>query len=116
MPDAAGRMKALTGAAVHRLRLEPVAMSTRIMNTIVHFSAPFALPDIDDVHPAGDYKILQDEEPIEGLSRPARRPVATFICLPSIAAGSRGRRAVKIDPGLLRHLLATTNSSGELSS
>ncbi|WP_348628311.1 hypothetical protein [Rhizobium sp. H4] len=43
--------------------------STRTTDTIVHFSAPFALPDlVGEMHPAGDYKIEQDEEPIEGLS------------------------------------------------
>ncbi|MBX5000127.1 hypothetical protein [Rhizobium lentis] len=55
-----------------RIQLEPVTMSmdissTRTTNAIVHFSAPFALPDLaGEMHPVGDYKIAQ--EPIEGLS------------------------------------------------
>jgi len=114
MPDTTGQMKACTCVAVQRLHLEFVAMSTRIMNTIVHFSAPFTLPDLDEMHPAGDYKIVQDEEPTD-LSRPSHRRVATFICLPSIAAGSRERRIIKIDPGLLEHLLSTANSAGRPS-
>lgn len=91
--------------------------STRTTNTIVHFSASFALPDlVGEVHQAGDYKIVQDEEPIEGLSWLAYRHVATFIYLPSIAQGSRLRRIVRIDPKALAHLLATTNATQELPS
>jgi len=88
-------------------------MSTRIMNTIVCFSAPFSLRDIDEMHHAGDYKILQDEEPTD-LSEPSHLRVATFICLPSIAAGTRSRRIVRIDAGVLQHLLATTKPAGGL--
>jgi len=91
-------------------------MSTRTRDTIVHFSAPFELPDIDGIHPAGDYKIVQDEELIEGLSRLAYQRVATFIHLPSISAGSRMRRFVKIDPVLLEHLLSATPSHEEHAS
>lgn len=91
--------------------------STRTTNTIVHFSAPFALPDLDDeMQPAGDYKIVQDEEPIDGLSWIAYRRVATFIHLPSIAQGSRLRRIVRIDPTVLEHLLEKTNATAEVSS
>jgi hypothetical protein len=82
-------------------------MSTRTTDTIIHVSARFELPDIDGIHPPGDYKIVQDEELIEGLSRLAYQRVATFIHLPSISAGSRMRRFVKIDPVLLEHLLST---------
>lgn len=91
--------------------------STRTTNTIVHFAASFTLPDlVGEIHPAGDYKIVQDEEPIEGLSRIAYRRVGTFIHLPSIAEGSRLRRIVRIEPALLHHLLETTNATGEASS
>jgi hypothetical protein len=90
-------------------------MSTRTTNTIVHFSAYFELPDIDGIHPAGDYKIVQDEELIEGLSRLAYQRVARFIHLPSTSAGSRMQRFVKIDP-LLEHLLSATLSHEEYAS
>ena len=91
-------------------------MSTRTTKTIVHFAAPFELPGIDGIHPAGDYKIVQDEELIEGLSQLAYQRVATFIHLPSISAGSRMRQFVKIDPALLEHLLSATPSHGEHAS
>jgi hypothetical protein len=109
-------------AAVNRFQLEPVTMSTdassiRTTNTIVHFSAPFALPDLgDEMQPAGDYKIAQDEEPIEGLSWLAYRRVATFIHLPSIAEGSRLRRIVRLEPVVLEQLLKKANGTQEPSS
>lgn len=91
-------------------------MSNRTTNTIVHFSQPFELPGIDGIHPAGDYKIVQDEELIEGLSQLAYQRVATFIHLPSISDGSRMRQFVRIDPTLLEHLLSATPSHGEHAS
>jgi hypothetical protein len=90
--------------------------STRTTDTIVHFSAPFALPDlVGEVHPAGDYKIAQDEERIEGLSWFAYRRTATYIHLPSIAQGNRLRRIVRIEPTALADLLAATNATQEPS-
>lgn len=90
---------------------------TRTTNTIVHFSVPFTLPDlIDEMQPAGDYKITQDEEPVEGLSWVAYRRVATFIHLPSISQGSRLRRIVRIEPAVLAGLLETANAKQELPS
>jgi hypothetical protein len=90
--------------------------STRTTNTIVHFSAPFALPDlVGEIHPAGDYKIEQDEEPIEGLSWLAYRRIATYIHLPSIAQGNRLRRIVRIEPTALADLLAATPATQKSS-
>ncbi|MBB4192131.1 hypothetical protein GGE45_003206 [Rhizobium aethiopicum] len=86
--------------------------STRTTDTIVRFSAPFALPDlVGEMPPAGDYKIEQDEEPIEGLSWLAYCRVATYIHLPSIAEGNRLRRIVRIEPTALADLLAATNAT-----
>lgn len=88
--------------------------STCSTDTIVHFSAPFALPDlVGEMHPAGDYKIAQDEERIESLSWLAYRRTATYIHLPSIAQGNRLRRIVRIEPTALADLLATTNATQE---
>jgi hypothetical protein len=91
-----------------RSRLDPLevfAMSTRTTETVVHFSLPFRLPDLDEIQPAGDYKIEQDEELIEGLSRLAYQRVATFIHLPAISADTRTRQVLKIDPNVLEKLL-----------
>ncbi len=92
-------------------------LKTRTTNTIVHFSAPFALLDlIGEMQPAGDYKIVQDEETVERLSWIAYRRVATIIQLPSISHGSRLRRMVRIEPAALDSLLETANAKHELPS
>jgi hypothetical protein len=72
-------------------------MSTRTTHTIVHFSAPFALRGIDEIQPAGDYAVDQDEELIDGVSWLAYRRVATFIHLPAIASSSRRSQLIAID-------------------
>ena len=63
-------------------------MSTRTKRSIVHFPAPFALAGVDELLPAGDYAVDNDEEPIEGISWLAYHRVATFIHLPAIASTS----------------------------
>jgi hypothetical protein len=43
-------------------------MTTRSSNEVVSFSQPFLLKGIDRELPAGSYRVVTDEEPIEGLS------------------------------------------------
>jgi hypothetical protein len=70
-------------------------MSTRTTNTIVPFSAYFELPGIDGIHPAGDYKIAQNEELIAFTTgRSACRDVhssAVDFCRPPDAAPRQNR-------------------------
>jgi hypothetical protein len=61
-------------------------MTTRTTRTTVSFTAPFKLRGIDEVQPAGEYRLLIEEEAIDVLSRLAYRRVATFLSLPSISA------------------------------
>jgi hypothetical protein len=63
------------------------------------------LRGFDAPQPAGEYRIEQDEEPIEGVSWLAYRRVATFIHLPAIAARSLTRQVVQIDPADLEAAL-----------
>jgi hypothetical protein len=51
------------------------------------FRRPFSLLGADRMVPAGDYRVVTDEELIEGLSFPARR-VSTVIFLPGTRPGS----------------------------
>src|SRR6185312_10058162 len=44
---------------------EDMNMSTRTTQSIVHFSAPFALRGVDEVQPPGDYAIDQDEDLVD---------------------------------------------------
>ena len=77
-------------------------MSMRTSARTVTFSRPFSLKGIDRVLPAGDYRVLTDEELIEGLSFPVYRRVSTMIFLPAEFHRSGAVELVTIDPLDLR--------------
>ena len=60
------------------------------------FRHPFSLEGVDGILPAGDYRVLTDEELIDGLSFLAYRRVATLIFPLAIRPGSSGM--FTIDP------------------
>ena len=62
------------------------------------FSKPFLLKSVDRILPAGDYRVVTDEELIEGLSFPAYRRVATMIFLPAQSHRASSIEMVTIDP------------------
>jgi hypothetical protein len=70
-------------------------MTTRSSNEMVSFSQPFLLKGIDRELPAGSYRVVTDEELIEGLSFPAYRRVSTMIFVPGQASSVE---MVSIDP------------------
>jgi hypothetical protein len=80
-------------------------VSTRTTRFVVRFSSPFLLNGFDAPQPAGEYRIEQDEEMIEGLSWLAYRRVATFIHLPAIGSQSLAGQVVQIDPAELETAL-----------
>ncbi|MEP9374278.1 hypothetical protein [Mesorhizobium sp. KR1-2] len=80
-------------------------MSTRTIQSIVHFFAPFALRGVDEVQPPGDYAIDQDEDLIDGASWLAWRRVATFIHLPAVSTNKMTAQLVEIDPSELEAVL-----------
>ena len=73
----------------------------RTTSFVIRFGSPFLLAGFDGPQPPGEYRIEQDEEMIEGVSRPAWRRVATFINLPAIATQSLASQLVQIDPAEL---------------
>ncbi|MGO4830810.1 hypothetical protein AB4144_00685 [Rhizobiaceae sp. 2RAB30] len=73
-------------------------MASRTTQTVVHFSAPFRLPDFDTLQPAGDYRVDHDEETVEGASCLAWRRVGAFIHLPAISATGSTQQMVPINP------------------
>jgi hypothetical protein len=77
-------------------------MSIRTSARTVTFSRPFSLKGVDRVLPAGDYRVLTDEELIEGLSFPAYRRISTMIFLPGKFHRSVSVELVTIDPLDLR--------------
>jgi hypothetical protein len=58
-------------------------MITRSHSKSVVFSRPFLLKGVDRVLPPGDYRVVTDEELIEGISFPVYRRVSTMIFVPS---------------------------------
>lgn len=80
-------------------------MTTRTAQTVARFSSPFMLPGFDAPQPAGDYRVEQDEELIEVLSRPAWRRVGAFVHLPAIGLDGPTCRMVPVDPADLEAAL-----------
>lgn len=76
-------------------------MFTRTKTRTVHFDAPFTLTGLDGAHPAGDYRVLDDEEQMTGISWLAYRRVATMI---EVVAGSK-TSLITIDPAELEAAL-----------
>jgi hypothetical protein len=77
-------------------------MNIRTNARTVIFSHPFSLKGIDRVLPAGDYRVLTDEELIEGLSFPVYRRISTMIFLKAQFHRSSAVELVTIDPLDLR--------------
>ncbi|MGZ5803977.1 MAG: hypothetical protein ACXWKC_20820 [Xanthobacteraceae bacterium] len=75
-------------------------MNTRTREATLNFCRPFSLKGVEGMLPAGAYRVVTDEELIEGLSFPVYRRVATMIFVPS-----RSRAAVEmvtVDPNELK--------------
>ena len=87
-------------------------MTLRTSGKTVTFRQPFRLKGVDRLLPAADYRVVTDEELIEGLSFPAYRRISTAIFVPA-PSGSAVEMAV-IDPLELEAALerdATTHSA-----
>jgi hypothetical protein len=71
-------------------------MTIRTTRKTVTFARPFILKGVDRILPAGDYRVLTDEELIEELSFPVYRRVSTMIFVPTESASSV--EMVPVDP------------------
>jgi hypothetical protein len=72
------------------------AMPTRTTSKMVTFARPFTLKGVDRILPAGNYRVVTDEELIEELSFPVYRRVSTMIFVPAKSASSV--EMVAVDP------------------
>jgi hypothetical protein len=77
-------------------------MTIRTSSKTVSFARPFLLKGVDRVLAAGQYKVITDEELIEGLSFPVYRRVATMIFVPADSQNSSSVEMVAIDPRNLK--------------
>ena len=71
-------------------------MTTRTTTKSVTFRRPFYLKGIDRLLPPADYRVVTDEEVIDGLSFAAYRRVSTVIFVP--AESGCAVEMVTIDP------------------
>jgi hypothetical protein len=79
-------------------------MIARSLSKTVVFNRPFLLKGVDRMLPAGPYRVVTDEELIEGLSFPVYRRVATMIFVPAPTHGA-SIEMVTIEPGDLQAAL-----------
>jgi hypothetical protein len=73
-------------------------MIARTLSKIVVFTRPFLLKGIERILPAGDYRVVTDEELIEGLSFPVYRRISTMIFVPAQSHPSSSVEMVTVDP------------------
>jgi hypothetical protein len=73
-------------------------MFTRSTESTIRFSQPFRLSELDETQPAGSYRLLTEEERLEGTSFAAFRRVRTLLCLPANALPGHTREVVDVDP------------------
>ena len=85
-------------------------MTTRTTSKTVSFAHPFLLRGVDRSLPAGDYKVVTDEELIEGLSFPVYRRMSTMILVPAQPQQRSSIEMVTVDPG---DLLAAQDRDAE---
>lgn len=71
-------------------------MTTRTTTKMVMFRRPFYLKGVDRLLPPADYRVMTDEEVIEGLSFAAYRRISTVIFVP--AESGCAVEMVSIDP------------------
>jgi hypothetical protein len=71
-------------------------MTMRTKSKTVTFRRPFRLKGVDRMLPPADYRVVTDEELIEGLSFPAYRRISTMIFVPA-PSGSAVEMAT-VDP------------------
>jgi hypothetical protein len=70
----------------------------RTTETTVTFRRPFTLSALDKAQPAGTYRVVAEEEEIEGLSFVAFRRTATLLHLPALPATGAAHQVVSLDP------------------
>jgi hypothetical protein len=73
-------------------------MIARSHDKTVVFNRPFLLKGVDRTLPAGSYRVVTDEELIEGISFPVYRRVGTAILVPGPTPGISSIEMVTIDP------------------
>ena len=81
-------------------------MMVRTVETTVAFKHPFRLISVDTTLPAGEYRLVTDDEEIPGLSFVAYRRIATMLHTPAISVLHGDRTCLSITQADLEAALA----------
>lgn len=73
-------------------------MTVRSRSKSIVFNHPFELKGVDHILPAGEYRVVTDEELIEDLSFPVYRRISTMIFVPGQGRRGSSLEMVTIDP------------------
>jgi hypothetical protein len=76
-------------------------MSMRSTERTITFHRPFRLSPLDREQPPGAYRVVTEEERLEGLSFEAFQRLRTLLFLPANARPGQAREIVNVDPGEL---------------
>ena len=79
--------------------------------TLITFRHAFALATLDRWQPAGTYRLVTEDEEIDGLSFLAFRRTATLLHLPAVPNASGGSEIVPVDPMELAAALEADNQA-----
>jgi hypothetical protein len=81
-------------------------MSTRSTERTLTFRRAFSLSAADGPLPPGAYRVITEEEQLEGLSFAAFQRTRTLLFLPANSLPGKAREVVDIDPNELAAALA----------
>ena len=81
-------------------------MAERTTETEITFTHPFHLHSFSEPLEAGTYRLVVDEELIEGLSFTAYRRVATHLEIPAISVAMARRQFLQVSPVEIDEALA----------
>ena len=86
-------------------------MATRSTERTLTFRRPFSLSAVDRLLPAGTYRVITEEEPLEGLTFAAWQRTRSLLFLPANALPGEAREVVPINPNELDAALAADKSA-----
>jgi hypothetical protein len=84
----------------------------RTTETRITFAHPFSLAALGGTQPAGTYRVMIDEEEIDGLSFVAFRRVGTLFCLPALSLSAEPRQVVPVEPAEIDEALGRDRAAG----
>jgi len=90
-------------------------MTERTTESEVTFSHPFILSSLFMPLDAGIYRLVVDEELIEGLSFPAYRRTGTHLEIPAIGAKMGSRQFLQVQPEEIEAALHKDAENGEVT-